>query len=158
MPNTFWEFFGLCFKNSPRWKWWQLIWAGINILALFMGSLPENLRKGSLAIALFSGIEGAFKVSKNRETAFHTQIAELKRARDKDQEAVHLEAREKRDEREIPDVIVEMRDVRSAETKKLQILTGVVIRDENWYVQQLPNRDERLVRKAYKEWKKDDLH
>lgn len=45
MMTTYIEFFEVCFQKSRRWKLWQGIWAGINVVALLMGSLPDNIRK-----------------------------------------------------------------------------------------------------------------
>jgi hypothetical protein len=148
---------------SPFW-WWavgNLVWAGVSYLLRFDWKLFVG---GMAIITLFLGMEAAFRIIRRREQACEVQVASAKKDAEKEWgkkleeiKKKQAEAQAADDEREIPNVIDEMRDVSNEERKRAGIINRNVRENENWYVGKLPHRREQLVRKAYKEWKKDNL-
>jgi len=162
--NGYFSFLKQCSEESV---WW---WATLAILTvssaviMLFGSTPNVVKTYwhfwviALLLIMFLSVNGgAYSLYRKQRNAYEARISELE-ARNAENLAKRLsDIQEQNDARDIPDVILEMREASNEERIRLKMANRNFRGDENWYVHALPRREERLVRKAFKEWGKDNL-
>ncbi len=152
--------------NTPLW-WWvvaALIAIG-SLLITLSGSTPAPIRHNWSLFALilfilffFAVTSGSFKANDKKIAGLQSQIAELRGKADQTLSATVKEAQSKRDDRDVPEVIKELKNELGNWMRTENIAPGAktVYNDENWYVARMKGkREERIVRIAYKQWKAD---
>jgi hypothetical protein len=148
--------------------WWWILTVAVTILSLIftlLGSTPDFVIHywyiyliGLMTMAFFGVTWGAFSVLQTRETAHLAQVAELQGTIDEQWTQKQKETQEIQDERDIPEVIKEMKNEYGnwLRSENIHTMTTIIQQDANWFVAKLKGkRSERLVRKAYKQWKSE---
>jgi hypothetical protein len=130
------------------------------------GSTPIYIQHNWFLLALvvfilffFAVTMGTHKMLREQAATFKSQVVELKLKADQKWEERLQEVRAIQDDRDIPEVIQELKRERDNwirdEHYDLTSAQGMAP-DENWFVAKLKTtRPERLVRMAYRRWKAD---
>jgi hypothetical protein len=157
-------------KKTPSWAWLMTgAWGAISTFPYFFDPVKSVIAHYWFWWAIFILIfvflaltQGMFKHFQNREAAHLTQIEALKDAGVKEWGEKTKAASDLQDERDIPNVIKELKEERG-KWMRAENMDWMSARetapDENYFVARLKGkRDERLVRKTYKLWKADKFN
>jgi hypothetical protein len=148
-------------------KWWlvSILLGVIGFWGFVSGSAPLWIRQNwswfvisFLCVAFLTLGYGSLMILDETTKALQTRIFELQHARNEEMEKEAVAARDQRDDRDTPEVIEDFKREYGAFRREHNIHSLGHPPDVNWLVGRLKaRRDERLVRKAYSQWKADNF-